>query len=189
MKVINHTRYSTEDLRAILIACQRHIGHVFHGLRVTFVYRRRGIWHGPDEKPQGASGVAYLGKFDPATKTRRHSRMARVRLSPDATIDNRDDACRVIEHELRHCFGTDHNHMGPALRHCTKEQDISWAAGLGLRHADPPVVPALTTEEAEAREIEASARREGEAARREAKARAKVIEFERKLKRTKTLGS
>lgn len=148
MKLKNETKWSTDDLRAIIAAALKHRGVPNEGSTVIVRHLQ------PKLSTHGhyCTGVASIGRFlirgyrDPEDKTAgvrkvlKHGRWMLLRIpAPDRVHDSYDvrvGFARVVEHEVAHLAGLDHKHMGERLYACT--QDVSsWLGDLPLRATAP----------------------------------------------------
>jgi hypothetical protein len=143
MKIVNKTKWRTEDIAAIARACFAHVGCSQVGKTLTVMTSRRGHVHG-----RAAIGrfVRLNGFFRPQERTKRlvegtwvHMWVPtvehEVQVSSSAGMPDfgiHESFARVLEHEVEHLVGRRHPDMHPKMRRCI--QDVSsWLGGLLLR--------------------------------------------------------
>jgi hypothetical protein len=129
MKIRNETKWSTDDLRAIISAALAHRGVPSTGLVVEVVPSRHRI-----------SGVARIGKMHKrwsGAKEMFYGNWMKLRL-PHNSDEKLKVVAAVIEHEVAHLQGLTHGTMSDALRWCT--QEVSWLGELQLREEEKPCV-------------------------------------------------
>ena len=139
MKVVNSTRWSTRDIRAIVLrtAKQRFTSRQIKWLVVRVDYRSGRGW------------------FWAGTHSRYNATNIRLVLPRTGTVDPADMAA-ILYHEMGHSLGANHREMtdrnfayrtnGPgsplvSFRRVTEEQHeewFGWAKALPIRHLIPP---------------------------------------------------
>jgi hypothetical protein len=156
MQITNRTKWSTDDLRAIISAALKLRGVPSTGLVVEIVpSRRRGQWKVTEEGSvwesavrDSITGVAYLGKMrehitpawrnggvEKREKRMRYGKWMRLRLPNPERVTRgyalvRQHFAQVVEHEVAHLQGLRHGDMSDALRWCT--QETPWLGELPL---------------------------------------------------------
>lgn len=167
MRIINRTRWSTEDLRRIIAASMRARGVRSTGVTVRISPSKTHV-----------TGWAYIGRWvggveiSPTMKTVRRFRQG---MEMAIRIPSEFDPCylaRVIDHEVAHLAGLGHKDMGEALYNCT--QALDWL---------PSVPPVITLEaEPEGEAIAAASR-----ANRFEHAKVMLARAETRAKRAQTI--
>jgi nitrile hydratase len=136
MRLANKTRWSTDDLRALISACLKAHAVPSTGLVVEIIHARR--------SHHTAHGVARLGGWKRRSpndeKVFRPGRWMKLIIASPETIVARTTitsemflmrVARVIDHEVAHLRGLDHCHMSEATYNCT--QAVPWLGNLQLR--------------------------------------------------------
>lgn len=136
MKINNSTRYSSDDLRAIISAVLKHRGVPASGLSVDIVPARR------NGRVTGRALIGrYYGRPDGSKKFYYGRWMKLVLPHEPGAGRTREELfasiLRVTEHEVAHLQGLHHTDMSESLYDCA--QDVSpWSEGLVLRFVEVP---------------------------------------------------
>jgi hypothetical protein len=126
MKIVNHTHYGTEALRALFAAGLRHLEAPSKGKVVEVVYTRPGDARRAAGCAGYVSGKATLGRRSGGSLY--HGRYITMRLPSDPALLDVGAVARVWDHEVRHTMGVRHRSMTEAIRKCMGPTP-SWAVG------------------------------------------------------------
>jgi hypothetical protein len=138
VKLVNHTAFSSEDLRAFFTAGLKHAGAELDKT-ITVALSRRGRVHGRAQIGRGEVQGWWIRMWLPADVGQRTKSLA-----------------FVFEHEVAHSLGVRHEDMDPAVRWChgnvTREDFDTlpmpeWAVGFTIRLCPPKTTATLTAQE------------------------------------------
>ena len=164
LTIENNTRYDTRALKAVVRACEKHLGLKW-SRRAIFKYSKKSMLWGHASYPP-AKGSGYEGQW------------AEFFLPGDPALFDFTHFALLVEHELLHNKGLKHGDYGNIRAHYPRshrgEYAPDWAAALAVRGV--PFRPAIKKTMTPAEHV----------AKRAAHVDAKVAYWERKLKLAKT---